>query len=100
MSSFTNAFAIFSTNYSAILAQSKQLAGSTWAEAFKQLDNGKLAILLIFGAALVTAVGVAVSGMIRAYHAAPDDSEEFAAQIAELEKRVDKLERMQISGRE
>ena len=100
MSSITNVIAMSLTDYFVILAQSQQSGGATWVEAIKHLDTGKLTIILIFGAALITAVGVALSAIIRAFQAVPDDSEELASQIAELEKRVHELERMQFSSRE
>jgi hypothetical protein len=64
-----------------------------WPGVLRSLDTGKLAILMIFGAGIIYALGYAVSSAIRAYHAAPDESEEITERLDELEKRIAALEK-------
>ncbi len=63
-----------------------------FAEAFRSLDTGKLAIILIFGSGIIATLGYSIAGIIRAFNGSPDDSEELAARVDELEERIEKLE--------
>jgi hypothetical protein len=62
------------------------------AEAFRSLDTGKLAIILIFGSGIIATLGYSIAGIVRAFNGSPDDSEDLAARIDALEERVEKLE--------
>lgn len=85
-------------HFPALLAQAQSSGGMSWAEVLHDMEVSKLVILLIFGTGLVSAIGYAVSGMIRAYHAAPDESEELSTRISALEKRIGELEQQQNSS--
>jgi hypothetical protein len=77
-----------------LLAQqgAPQSDSSNFVDVFRGLDTGKLAIILIFGSGIIATLGYSVAGIVRAFNGSPDDSEDLAARIDELESRVAKLE--------
>ena len=64
-----------------------------WADALLQIENDKLVIILLFGTGLVGAIGYSIAKILRAANGSPDDFEELKTQVAELQQRVDTLER-------
>ena len=90
VASWLESSAVFSTGW--IIGQSGP-GNTTWLDLVREIDNGKLVLLLVFGAGIVSAAGYALAGVIRAMNASPEDAEELHEQLAALEKRVELLER-------
>jgi TolA-binding protein len=80
-----------------LLAQqgAPQSDASNFAEIFRDLEPGKLAIILIFGSGIIATLGYSIAGIIRALNGSREDSEDMAARIDELEDRIERLEAQQ-----
>jgi hypothetical protein len=66
---------------------------TSWPDVVRDMDVGKLVIMLIFGTGLVSAAGYAIATIVRAFNSTPDESEELREKIATLEKRIEQIER-------
>ena len=61
----------------------------------RDIETAKLLFILIFGTGFVSAAGYAISAVIRAFNASPEDSDELASRVANLEARLSQLETQQ-----
>lgn len=61
-------------------------------EQLLDMDDGKIAVIMIFGTGMLAVLGVAVTGIIRAVKANSNDPAELHDRLAHLEQRVASLE--------
>jgi hypothetical protein len=78
-----------------LAAEDPAASDSSWVSLFNSLEPGKLAIILIFGSGIIATLGYSIAGIIRAFNGSPEDSEDMAARIDELEDRIERLEAQQ-----
>ena len=83
-------FSKFAETLPLLFAQS---GSRDWLDRLSNIDTGKLVVILIFGTGLVSAALYGVSALIRAYHNAPDESEDLAERLDKLEKRIEAVEK-------